>query len=123
MQLRLQSGIHIRVISGGSVKKHTFHSFRHYFIDNLKQRGYSLPVVSEISGHSYNSIAFERYGKSYSIKYKKKILDDSSNVAISRLPSLTNNKKITFGILTRKIGEKCETIFRFWNKRKKKTSM
>ena len=45
--------------------KKLFHSFRHGFIDNLKQHGVEGQLIAEIVGHSSGSITMERYGKSY----------------------------------------------------------
>ncbi|MFW0920703.1 site-specific integrase [Vibrio parahaemolyticus] len=70
----------------GFCNKYTFHSFRHYFINNLKQKGVDLAIVSEITGHTYNSVAFENYGKDYSLKEKKKIIDKYSSETIRSLP-------------------------------------
>ena len=48
--------------------KKTFHSFRHSFTDNLKQKGISGQLISEIVGHSTDSITMNRYGKSYNLE-------------------------------------------------------
>ncbi|MBF0466123.1 MAG: site-specific integrase [Nitrospirae bacterium] len=44
-------------------EKRVFHSFRHTFIDNLKQQGLDKGVRSELVGHSTGSITDGRYGK------------------------------------------------------------
>ena len=48
-------------------KKRVFHSFRHTFINNLKQNQTIPSIISDIVGHSTNSITMNRYGKDYNI--------------------------------------------------------
>jgi integrase len=48
--------------------KKTFHSFRHSFTDNLKQKEINGQLISEIVGHSTDSITMNRYGKSYNLR-------------------------------------------------------
>jgi len=46
-----------------------FHSFRHTFINELKQRGIQDTLISELVGHSTSgSITMGRYGKRYQPK-------------------------------------------------------
>lgn len=44
----------------------TFHSLRHAFIDELKQKCVSTAIIVAIIGHSSGSITLERYGKRFS---------------------------------------------------------
>lgn len=46
----------------------TAYSFRHTFIDELKQAGLAEHVVSQIVGHKINSLTFGHYGKPLPIK-------------------------------------------------------
>lgn len=43
----------------------TFHSFRHTFIDTLKQLQVQGAIISEIAGHAVDSITMGRYGKRF----------------------------------------------------------
>lgn len=45
--------------------KKSFHSFRHSFINNLKQSRADKSVIKGIVGHEDGSITYDRYGKSY----------------------------------------------------------
>lgn len=45
--------------------KLVFHSFRHTFINQLKQRRVDIQSIAEVVGHSTGSITAERYGKRY----------------------------------------------------------
>lgn len=45
-----------------------FHSFRHGFAYQLKEKGVQLSIIEELLGHSHGSISFDRYGKPYTIK-------------------------------------------------------
>jgi len=49
-------------------KGKVFHSFRHTFIDELKQAGKVKEVVSELVGHVVKGETFGRYGKGYSVQ-------------------------------------------------------
>lgn len=69
----------------GYDSSYNFHSFRHYLINKLKQNGVKLCIASEITGHGYDSVAYERYGKDYSLKDKKKILDKNTSKYIKSL--------------------------------------
>ncbi len=51
-------------------KKRVFHSFRHTFINNLKQQHLDENVISELVGHSTGSITLGRYGKAYFVDIK-----------------------------------------------------
>lgn len=46
-------------------KLKTFHSLRHAFADCLKQQGIQKELISELMGHSQDSITMSRYGKRY----------------------------------------------------------
>ncbi|TOB64262.1 tyrosine-type recombinase/integrase, partial [Vibrio parahaemolyticus] len=41
------------------------HSFRHSFIDELKQQEVAIDIVQELVGHSSNSITTSVYSRSY----------------------------------------------------------
>jgi integrase len=43
----------------------TFHSLRHSFSDTLKQKGVNEVMISELLGHSNDSITTGRYGKRF----------------------------------------------------------
>ncbi|EGQ8798061.1 site-specific integrase [Vibrio alginolyticus] len=74
--------------------KYNFHSFRHYLINKMKQNDVNICLVSEITGHTYNNIAFERYGKDFSLKKKKRILDKITSNYIKTLPRIYPKKKL-----------------------------
>ncbi|WP_051686575.1 site-specific integrase [Vibrio pacinii] len=44
------------------------HSFRHSFIDELKQKGIGLDIIRELVGHSSNSITTSVYSRSYNAR-------------------------------------------------------
>lgn len=54
--------------------KLNFHSFRHTFINALKQKMVDKLVLAEIAGHSSNSETFGRYGKPYELEAKMTVL-------------------------------------------------
>ncbi|MCG9665820.1 site-specific integrase [Vibrio mediterranei] len=80
----------------GYGKEYNFHSFRHYFTNNLKQNGVRLCIASEITGHGYDSVAYERYGKEYSLRKKKKILDKNTSKTLKKLNRVYPKKKKSF---------------------------
>ncbi|MGZ2335452.1 tyrosine-type recombinase/integrase [Vibrio alginolyticus] len=41
------------------------HSFRHSFVDELKQKGVAIDIIQELVGHSSNSITTSVYSRSY----------------------------------------------------------
>ncbi len=43
----------------------TFHSLRHSLINELKQAGIAVELISELVGHHVNSVTMARYGKKY----------------------------------------------------------
>lgn len=49
----------------GEAKK-DFHSFRHTFIDHLKQKQVHSGMLHELDGHSAGTMTMDRYGKRYS---------------------------------------------------------
>jgi len=51
------------------------YSFRHTFIDELKQREIEENIVAELVGHTNQKITFGRYGKKYNIFLLKKHVD------------------------------------------------
>ncbi|HIF9238792.1 TPA: tyrosine-type recombinase/integrase [Photobacterium damselae] len=46
----------------------TAYSFRHTFVDELKQAGVEESLVAQIVGHTHQSMTFGRYGKKYPIQ-------------------------------------------------------
>ena len=66
----------------GFLRKHVttddklnFHSFRHTFIDTLKQKRVDERILVEIAGHSNKSMTFGRYGKPYSLQDTKEMVN------------------------------------------------
>ncbi len=55
--------------------KITFHSFRHTFIDRLKQQDVPDGKIQELVGHANHSITTGRYGKPYRPAAQKEIID------------------------------------------------
>jgi len=51
-------------------EKLNFHSFRHTFVNGLKQNMVEKLIVAELAGHSNNSETFGRYGKPYELRIK-----------------------------------------------------
>jgi integrase len=83
-ELEYREGTYIRSISrfwnnrylpllGIKTDKNGFHSFRHSFIDTLKQLGVEPHFINELVGHSQGDISSDRYGKNYNpdILYNK----------------------------------------------------
>ncbi len=56
--------------------KKVFHSIRHSFANNLKQRKVQESIVAEILGHSIPGMSFGRYGKAFEPKVLKEALDE-----------------------------------------------
>ena len=52
--------------------KKDFHSFRHTFINNLKQQGISFEMINEVSGHKNKGEGPSRYGKRYNMPLLQK---------------------------------------------------
>ncbi|GAA0783157.1 MULTISPECIES: site-specific integrase [Pseudomonadati] len=59
-------------------KRPTAYSFRHTFIDELKQLQVEESLVAQIVGHAYHNITFGRYGKKFEIKTLKPVVDKVS---------------------------------------------
>lgn len=55
--------------------KKNFHSFRHSFINTLKQADVEEVKISELVGHKNESKTMARYGKAYSVPLMKKTID------------------------------------------------
>lgn len=53
----------------------TAYSFRHTFVDELKQHEVDESIVSELVGHQNQSLTFGHYGKKYQMNLLKKHLD------------------------------------------------
>lgn len=74
-------------------EKLNFHSFRHTFVNALKQGMVDKLIVAEIAGHSNKSETFGRYGKPYELRIKLdalKILDYAIDLErLKPLASLT----------------------------------
>ena len=51
-------------------EKLTFHSFRHTFVNALKQNMVEKLIVAELAGHSNRGETFGRYGKPYELRTK-----------------------------------------------------
>jgi len=56
---RLPLGLH------NQTPRKDFHSFRHTFVNTLKQQGVDESKVAALIGHNQGGITFERYGKPY----------------------------------------------------------
>ncbi|MEH6463742.1 MAG: tyrosine-type recombinase/integrase [Shewanella psychromarinicola] len=59
-------------------KRPTAYSFRHTFIDELKQLQIEESMVAQIVGHVYHNITYGRYGKQYDVKALKPVVDKVS---------------------------------------------
>ena len=55
--------------------KKTFHSFRHTFIDRLKQQDVPDGKIQELVGHANHSITTGRYGKPYRPNALKEVIE------------------------------------------------
>ncbi len=55
--------------------KLNFHSFRHTFINELKQKRADERVLVEIAGHSNKSMTYGRYGKPYGLNEKQDVVN------------------------------------------------
>ena len=55
--------------------KKTFHSFRHTFIDRLKQLAVPDGKIQELVGHANHSITTARYGKPYRPAALKEVIE------------------------------------------------
>jgi integrase len=71
-------------------EKLNFHSFRHTFINGLKQKLVEETIIAEIAGHATDSETFGRYGKPYMLKIKQDTIDQQRyDFDIDRLRLLT----------------------------------
>lgn len=59
---------------GITSRKKTFHSFRHTFINALKQNGVDLELARELAGHQGESITYALYGKDLMPVVQREIL-------------------------------------------------
>ncbi|WP_274058795.1 site-specific integrase [Vibrio parahaemolyticus] len=89
--------------SWGYGEEYNFHSFRHYLTNEMKQNGEKLCIASEITGHGYDSVAYERYGKEYSLKEKKRVIERRTSKAVKKLKRIypTTNKTIGERVLSK----------------------
>ncbi|WP_206747764.1 site-specific integrase [Vibrio sp. 10N.261.51.A7] len=71
-----------------------FHSFRHTFNNSLKQSDVEEIVAAEIAGHSAGGVTYNRYGKSYCLKKKKKIIEKNTPKCVKKLPRIYPRKNI-----------------------------
>lgn len=55
--------------------KLNFHSFRHTFINELKQKRADERILVEVAGHSNKSMTFGRYGKPYGLLEKREVVN------------------------------------------------
>ncbi|ENQ8066629.1 site-specific integrase [Vibrio parahaemolyticus] len=69
-----------------------FHSFRHTFANNLKQRLVPQLITAQLLGHNNNSITYDRYGKDLNISILKESLDLIEIEYNPQIKPLTNNK-------------------------------
>ncbi|EIW7481145.1 TPA: site-specific integrase [Vibrio parahaemolyticus] len=60
----------------GFGRGHDFHSFRHTVATQLKNAEVSSLLAAELLGHAQNSITYDRYGKSVSIKKLQKVINN-----------------------------------------------
>ncbi len=49
-------------------RRKVFHSFRHCFASQLKEKGVQSGIIEGLLGHTHGSISLDRYGKAYSLK-------------------------------------------------------
>jgi len=70
-----------------------FHSFRHTFINHLKQKKVRRDFVSGIVGHSLNSITFEGYAEAYEPSVLKPCID-IVDYGLEHTPFVIDAKKI-----------------------------
>ena len=64
-----------KTLIGFTDHKLTFHSFRHTFIDRLKQLDVAEGKIQELVGHANHSITTGRYGKPYRPAALKQVID------------------------------------------------
>ena len=49
-------------------RRKVFHSFRHCFASQLKEKGVQPGIIEGLLGHTHGSISLDRYGKAYSLQ-------------------------------------------------------
>ena len=76
---------------GSKNEKKDFHSYRHTFINTLKQLNVDHFMLQETVGHSTGSITFDRYGKSYEPRILKENVIDKLKYDID-LSHLSNSR-------------------------------
>ena len=62
-------------ICGVDEEGKVFHSFRHTFINNLKQLGIPKEKIAELVGHEEESETFGRYGKSFEVLQMSEVVN------------------------------------------------
>ncbi len=62
-------------VSNVSGKGKNLHSFRHSFINNLKQQGVEIFIIKQIVGHSTNDITSDVYSEPYNMKVLKSSIE------------------------------------------------
>ncbi|MDH5924526.1 site-specific integrase, partial [Vibrio splendidus] len=72
-----------------------FYSIRHYFTTKLKFSGVPECFVAQIKGHSHKTDTYGRYGKEYSIKAVKKVMDKNTSPSMKNLSRKRRLKKLT----------------------------
>ena len=75
-------------------RKKSFHSFRHTFINHLKQKGVQEAYIAEFVGHTNASITMERYGKRYEVDKLTEQVIKNLDYGID-LSHLKNSKWVT----------------------------
>jgi len=75
-------------------RKKSFHSFRHTFINHLKQKGVQEAYIAEFVGHTNASITMERYGKRYEVDKLTEQVVKNLDYGID-LSHLKNSKWVT----------------------------
>lgn len=61
-----------------------FHSFRHTFINSLKQIGVSKEKIAELVGHEDGSETFGRYGKNFNIRTLAEVIERINHPSVMR---------------------------------------
>lgn len=72
-----------RAVPNAASQKKSFHSFRHFFVDELKQHGVVPEIRRDIVGHGGGDTNEERYSSSACIELMK--------VAMAHIPALTHD--------------------------------
>ncbi|WP_220741602.1 site-specific integrase, partial [Shewanella schlegeliana] len=61
------------------------HSFRHSFVNELKQKGIKIEIIKCIVGHSNNCITLDIYGKQYPPKTLIKVINNISDSHVKHI--------------------------------------